>query len=228
MLGLAFAILISVGIPIMSFLYACKKRRLIPFLLGMVAFVVSQVMLRIPLLNFLGRNSTDYIFFSLSHPFLFAIFLGLTAGLFEETARFVAMRFFMKQLEWQSGFLFGTGHGGIEALIFVGIPVLKYAFTATFNPFGAPFFIGGVERFFAIILHIGLSIIVLQAVVQRKIVYVLVAILIHTVVNAGIVGILPLYISADDAVVVIEVVLAVVALSVFSYTIWIKRKGIFE
>jgi uncharacterized membrane protein YhfC len=227
LLGLAFAILISVGIPIMAFLYACKKRRLIPFLLGMVAFVVSQVMLRIPLLNFLDRNSTDYIFFSLSHPFLFAIFLGLTAGLFEETARFVAMRFFMKQREWQSGFLFGIGHGSIEALIFVGIPVLKYAFTATFNPFGAPFFIGGVERFFAIILHIGLSIIVLQAVVQRKIVYILVAILTHTVVNA-IVGILPLYISADDAVVVIEVVLAVVALAVFSYTIWIKRKGIFE
>lgn len=227
MLGLAFAILISVGIPIMAFLYACKKRRLIPFLLGMVAFVVSQVMLRIPLLNFLDRNSTDYIFFSLSHPFLFAIFLGLTAGLFEETARFVAMRFFMKQREWQSGFLFGIGHGSIEALIFVGIPVLKYAFTATLNPFGAPFFIGGVERFFAIILHIGLSIIVLQAVVQRKIVYILVAILTHTVVNA-IVGILPLYISEDDAVVVIEVVLAVVALAVFSYTIWIKRKGIFE
>ncbi|MBO1628618.1 YhfC family intramembrane metalloprotease [Bacillus sp. SY8(2021)] len=40
--------------------------------------------------------------------FLFAIVIDLSAGFFEEVTRFIAMRFFMKQRDWQSEFLFGA------------------------------------------------------------------------------------------------------------------------
>ncbi len=33
--------------------------------------------------------------------------LSLSAGIFEEVARFIAMRYFMKQRDWQSGFYLG-------------------------------------------------------------------------------------------------------------------------
>lgn len=227
MFGTIFAIIISVGLPIFAFLYAWKKKRYIPFLLGVLAFVVSQMLLRLPLLEFLQKNSTDFIFFSMTQPILFAILLGLTAGIFEETARFIAMRYTMKQRDWMSGFLFGTGHGGIEAVIFVGMPAFQYVFSPFAIALGDQFLIGGIERFFAIILHIGLSIIVLQAVVHKKVFYLLVAIIIHTFVNAS-VGILPLFIRGNESVIVLEIVIAVVALAVLLYTLWIKRKGVLQ
>ena len=225
--GTIFAIIVSVGLPILAFIYGLKKKMYIPFLLGVLAFVVSQMLLRLPLLEFLQKNSTDFIFFSMTQPVLFAILLGLSAGVFEETARFIAMRYIMKQRDWLSGFLFGTGHGGIEAVIFVGIPAFQYVFSPFAITFGDQFFIGGIERFFAIILHIGLSIIVLQAVVHKKIYYLLVAILIHTLVNASI-GIIPLFISGGQVVIVLEIVIAIVALAVLLYTLWIKRKGVLQ
>ena len=45
--------------------------------------------------------------FSVMQPVLFALLLSLSAGIFEEVARFIAMRYFMKQRDWQSGFYLG-------------------------------------------------------------------------------------------------------------------------
>src|SRR5690554_8088529 len=45
------------------------------------------------------------------------------------------------------------------------------------------FLAGGLERFFAIIIQIALSLIVLYAVVKRKFLFVIYAILLHTLVN---------------------------------------------
>src|SRR5699024_10642162 len=119
-----FSLFISIGLPLIAFFYAMKTKRYMPLLLGILAFIGSQVLIRIPLLEYMQVHSTTYLMISAMQPVLFSVVIGLSAGIFEELARFIMMHFFMKQRDWQSGFLFGVGHGGIEAILFVGISAL--------------------------------------------------------------------------------------------------------
>lgn len=225
MAGIIFAVVISIGLPVIALLYSFYKKRSIPFVLGVLAFVVSQVLIRIPILQYLGEHNTIYAMFSVTQPVLYAAVIGLSAGILEELARFIAMRFFMVQSDWQSGFYFGAGHGGIEAVLFVGSSAVA---TLLFNPtalaYSEAYVIGGLERFFAMLLHIGLSIIVLQGVVRKRFLYIVIAIMIHGIINMAI-GIFPLYVPENRVLIVSEVTIAIAALVVFIYSLWIKRKG---
>lgn len=225
--GVIFTVVISIGLPFIALLYAIYKKRYIPFGLGILAFVVSQVLLRIPLMEYIGQNSAAYSMFRITQPVLFSIMIGLSAGIFEELARFFAIRFLMKQRDWQSGFLFGAGHGGIEAVLFVGISAISLIFSPTIIASSELYFVGGIERLFAMLLHIGLSIIVLQGVVQKRFFYVILAILIHGMVNSFI-GIFPLFLPGNYALIAIEAALVIIALVVFIYSLRIKRKGVLQ
>ncbi|HHK5535410.1 TPA: YhfC family glutamic-type intramembrane protease [Bacillus mobilis] len=223
--GLIFTTMISFGLPLVALLYAFWKKRYIPYMLGVLAFVVSQILIRIPILNYVSGTSTNFQMFSVMQPVLFVLLLSLSAGIFEEIARFIAMRYFMKQRDWQSGFLFGAGHSGIEAVLIVGIPVISLLLSQTVIQNGGSYYFAGIERIFATVLHIGLSIIVLQAVVQKKFRYVVYAILIHGTANA-IASIIPLYVQGKSGIILSEVSIAICAVLVFSYSVISKRKGV--
>ncbi|CAM3877343.1 MULTISPECIES: YhfC family glutamic-type intramembrane protease [Bacillus] len=223
--GLIFTTMISFGLPLVALLYAFWKKRYIPYMLGVLAFVVSQILIRIPILNYVSGTSTNFQMFSVMQPVLFVLLLSLSAGIFEEIARFIAMRYFMKQRDWQSGFLFGAGHGGIEAVLIVGVPVISLLLSQTFIQNGDSYYFGGMERIVAMVLHIGLSIIVLQAVVQKKFRYVVYAILIHGTANA-IASIISLYVPGKSGIIMSEVSIAICAVLVFSYSFILKRKGV--
>lgn len=225
MVGIVFTLCISIGLPLIAFIYACIKKKYIPFLLGTLAFIVSQMLIRLPLIQYLQDNSPTYMMFSITKPLLFSIIIGLSAGVFEGLARYIFMRFFMRQRDWQSGFLFGAGHGGIEAILLVGIGAIMMLFLPNAMTSNGAFFIAGIERLFAMLLHIGLSIIVLQGVVQRKFIYILLAMLIHGLVD-NLVVVFPLYLSANYALIAIEVSLAIIALITFGYSLLLKRKGV--
>jgi len=222
MTGWIFTIIIAIVLPLSFVIYAILKKRWIPFFLGVLAFTVSQLLIRIPLLQYVEKNSIDFLFFSSVHPIQYAIVLGFSAALFEEGARYLAMRYLMKQRDWLSGFLFGAGHGGIEALIIVGIPMLSVFPLTVGNGMLA---LAGVERFFAMLLHIGLSIIVLRGIKQKRLSYLVIAIAIHTGIDSMI-GILPVFIPQEYVVVSIESILAFVAVSVISYGIYSKRREV--
>ncbi|WP_242239897.1 YhfC family glutamic-type intramembrane protease [Bacillus cereus group sp. BfR-BA-01309] len=223
--GLIFTTMISFGLPLVALLYAFWKKRYIPYMLGVLAIVVSQILIRIPILNYVNGTSTNFQMFSVMQPVLFVLLLSLSAGIFEEIARFIAMRYFMKQRDWQSGFLFGAGHGGIEAVLIVGIPVISLLLSQTVIQNGDSYYLAGIERIFAMVLHIGLSFIGLQAVVQKKFRYVVYAIFIHGTANA-IASIIPLYIQGKDGIILSEVSIAICAVLVFSYSFILKRKGV--
>lgn len=227
MSGVIFAIFISIGLPLTSLVYAIIAKRYIPFVLGMFAFIGAQVLIRLPLLEFLKIHSINYLMLSAMQPVLFSVFIGLSAGVFEELARFIMMRFFMRQRDWKSGLMFGIGHGGVEAILFIGISAFSMMFSPLANAYNADFFIGGIERFFALLLHIGLSIIVLQSVVQRKLIYVVLAMIIHGFVDT-LVGILPLIMSPKTALIAVEVSVSITALAIFSYSISIKRREVLQ
>ncbi|HRO24913.1 MAG TPA: YhfC family glutamic-type intramembrane protease, partial [Promineifilum sp.] len=91
------------------------------FFIGAVTFILSQV-LHIPFNWLVGQtgllpDSMD----TTANLLITAIFLGLSAGVFEETARYLAYRFWARDARsWSRGLMLGAGHGGIESIL-VGV-----------------------------------------------------------------------------------------------------------
>lgn len=141
-----------------------------------------------------------------------AAILVLTSGLFEETARWVVLRFWATRARrWPDGVAFGLGHGGIEAILLLGasaisgIALLATADTAletvrstapdqagaleaqiaTLQGFTVGLASLGVyERILAIILHVACSVIVLRGVRESRWQWWLLAVVLHCGFNA--------------------------------------------
>ncbi|CAA7602690.1 Putative membrane peptidase family (DUF2324) [Acididesulfobacillus acetoxydans] len=166
--------------------------------LGAAAFTVAQPLLRLPLLKWLGYKAW-FVLFSQSNTLLFLALLGLSAGIFEELSRFIALRFFLKKrLTWANGVVFGLGHGGAEALLLVGLNYvgLLYNFMSgrPINFLGQTppylFLVAGLERVMAISAHIGMTMLVLYAVKTKKLRYLFYAILFHALIDSPVVVLL--------------------------------------
>jgi len=208
-------IVICFGLPIGCILYLliAKKRAIIPVLVGAAVFVVFQLIIRIPLLQYVLPSMPWYADM-LHRPWLIGIFLGLTAGLFEEGGRYLGYRTLLKnRSRWIDGFAFGVGHGGIEAITLVGLTnISNLALALSINsgqfdqlaaqlpadvanqivsqltalqPLDA--YLAGIERIFAFIIQIALSLLVLISVRERKLWIAGLAVLAHTLVDAPVV-----------------------------------------
>lgn len=195
----------------LAFYYYKKQGISIPaVLVGSLMFFIFQVIIRIPLLSILSTQKW-YSEFS-KNILLFSLFLGLTAGLFETAGRFLGLRFMLrKQLEWKNGVAYGIGHGGFEAMVLLGTTCINNltfsflintkAFESTLGTVLPPetlsalkstlidtppymFLMGGLERVFTMAIQIALSLVVLYAIMNKKYIYLLYAVLLHTLADA--------------------------------------------
>lgn len=239
-------LIICFGIPMGYLIYAIRKKSGVKaFLIGALVFFVSQILLRLPLLQIVLPNMDWYLYLSSFHPIIYSLFLGLTAGIFEEVGRFIGIKLALKKdRSWSDGIAFGMGHGGIEAMLLTGTANIQNLIwlislnNGTFNSarFGMDaakarelfnslssivILAGGLERLFAITVHIGLTLVVLYGINNNKGLYLLLAILIHGVIDSTI-GIAS---AAGLGTGLIEGVLGIYALSLLIYTI--KSKKIF-
>ena len=142
--------------------------------------------------------------------FIISIALGLSAGIFEELARYGTYRWWRKDARsWGKGVLLGAGHGGIEAII-LGVLVL-YTFIQQIAFLGVdlstiipeehitiarqqiniywtlPWYLslfGALERIFTIPFHIAVSVIVLQIFTRGQLRWLWLAIGWHALVDA--------------------------------------------
>lgn len=240
-IGLGFSFLVSVGIPIGALLYfiKIKNKTIKPFFIGMFIFFVSQMLIRVPILTYVLPTEKWFLQIT-QNPYLYGLFLGLTAGLFEEGGRYLAFKYMLKKNNrWIDSVSYGFGHGGIEAMLLVGtsmfstlvycilinkgaqVPELIYKQCTSLSPLLA--YGGGFERIFAMIIHIALSIIVFYSVQKRKIIYLGVAILIHTIVNAPLV-ILPAVFNIGVVGVEVYIMICAIILGIFI----IKSKKLFN
>jgi uncharacterized membrane protein YhfC len=89
------------------------------WLIGAATFILSQVT-HIPFLWAAGKVLNQSVLASwnpTAQLIIRAIFLGISAGIFEEGARYLVMRWWAKDTRsWRKGVLFGAGHGGAEAI----------------------------------------------------------------------------------------------------------------
>lgn len=183
------------------------------FLVGAVTFIASQIG-HIPFNAFflpgiftrlgLSMQQTGYRLVGA------ALVVGLSAGVFEEGARYLVYRFWLRnERSWREALMFGLGHGGAEAIIFGGLAIyaliqaiaLRSADLASFvaadqvaqtasqlEAFWAlPWYgalLGAVERSFALAIQISLAVLMLQAFTRRQIRWGIAALLWHTLVDA--------------------------------------------
>jgi len=93
---------------------------------GALAFVCSQLV-RVPLLLAISVLTRPYFTGTDANVLFWINFvvLSLTSGLFEETARYIVLRWLAKDARrWDDGVMFGAGHGGIEAILIIGGSVI--------------------------------------------------------------------------------------------------------
>ncbi len=95
--------------------------------IGAALFIVAQVF-HIPFNLLIDRLIRNGVLPTVPEQYqlLFsAVFLGLSAALFEEITRYAGLRWWVKDARsWSKGLLFGSGWGGMEAIIFFAIPLL--------------------------------------------------------------------------------------------------------
>ena len=210
--------LLGIAVPVCLAVYLVRKHRarLTTILIGagtfvLFALVLESIMHQLVLKGPHGASILD-------NTLLYAIYGGLAAGIFEETGRFLSMKFLMKREPSRPlpGVAYGIGHGGAEMLIIFGITMISnLAVSVLINSgqtdailakvpaeassqlqsqldqlqtLGAgTLLIGLWERFSALILHLGLSLMVWVAVRKGgKWIWLFpAAIALHAIVDAG-------------------------------------------
>lgn len=194
-----------------------RKKNLYPiawFVLGVLSFLLSQPLIRIPILNGL-QMTTGFSIFQISHPFLFMLALSFSAGVFEEGFRFIFRKYLVRprQPSYLQPIIFGLGHGLMEALIIL-VPSLGLVIS------GETMTLALVERLIAIVVHISLSVLVWNGFIKdRKYLYLGLAILAHGLVNTVALTSLSLGLNLW----LVEGILAVFAILGVIYVIYSKR-----
>jgi uncharacterized membrane protein YhfC len=205
---------LMVAMPIGLAIYLLRKWKLGARIwwIGAATFVLSQVghipfnLVTGKLINQPGMAAWDP-FWELTFR---AVFLGLSAGLFEEGARFLVLRWWAKSARsWRNGVLFGVGHGGAEAIIFGSLVLFGFFQMAAFRNadlsrivpasqlelaqsqvtayWSATWYsslTGALERLFTIPCQIAMAVLVMQVFTRRHIRWLFLAIGYHALIDA--------------------------------------------
>ncbi len=205
--------LLMIVMPIVLgwFIHRQRQARWGLFFMGMAGFVLSQIF-HIPF-NWLITNQLKLLPTDTSVVFnllVVSLFLGLSAGVFEEVTRYLIYRFWAKDARtWGRGLMIGSGWGGVESMI-LGVIVLINAIALTAMSQGLwrelipveqqslldqqiqamvtmPWYdamLGSLERVFAMCLHLSLSLMVMQVFTRGKLWWLWLAIGWHALVDA--------------------------------------------
>lgn len=115
---------VSLFLPVVLLIvFAAKHKKqgiVTAWLLGAAGFFVPQILIRIPILTFLQSQSW-FLSFAQNHLFDYTFVLAFTAGLFELAGRYAVARIMEKNLTFKRSLAAGLGHGGIEAMLLIGM-----------------------------------------------------------------------------------------------------------
>ena len=188
---------IEILLPIILAIIIWKKFKVswTIFFLGMIFFLIS--LSRIPLNNYLGSllqsNFSGELFY-----ILFGVMAGITAGIFEEGLRIIAIGAVIKQRDYFKGIMYGIGHGGGgEAMFYIGFTTLANYIIYKFFPNIFPINIipqmdsmvwylplmGALERVLAIAIQIAFSVLVMHAFIYRKYYIIPLVIIFHAAID---------------------------------------------
>lgn len=141
--------LVSIFLPIVLLIMWKKKRKvkIAPFFIGALIFIIFALVLENICHSFFIIRDSALSRFVNGNTWVYVLYGALAAGLFEETGRFVAFKFFMKNNDdKESAVTYGIGHGGIESILVVGFSMLSSIFLiSTLNS------MGGIDNYVALV-----------------------------------------------------------------------------
>jgi uncharacterized membrane protein YhfC len=240
--------IISFLIPVVAYIILQRKYHISfkPIFVGVIVFLVFSQILEGSINAYVLKinKTTSEI---TKHPYWFALYGALAAGIFEEIGRFVGFTWFLKKYqERKDGLAYGLGHGGIEALLIgVMMSIQNIIFASLINAGKFEVSLGakvpaeamaqiktglmnthisdalllGLERTAAFFIQLALSLLVLYAVRTKKFQYVLLAIFLHAFIDY----IAVLHKAAGLSIIIVE--LFIVLAAVCSFLFIRKSKG---
>ena len=210
--GMVFSLVVSFALPIGLFVYAKKKlgAKAAPFYIGCGVFFVMVLMLEAAIHRIVFQLAGEALTGSV---ILYAVYGGLMAALFEETGRYIAMRFLVKPMDFPNAFMYGAGHGGVEAMLLCGVASINNIASAVMINSGtmsAQLATLDAEKAADTaaalsVLHLSLSILVFQSIRKKAPMELVRAYLFHFVIDS-----LSVLLSAVASVWVVELVTALV------------------
>ena len=188
-------------------------RYLYLFVLGLLSFLVSQILIRVPLLGILTKNPR-FIIFQINNALLVGCLIAVSAGVFEEVFRFLFRRFLVREgVKISEPIIFGLGHSLME-IIYIFVPVILSSGWSVISPLGI------IERIIATLIHIELSIIIWNGfLVNKKYLYLLLAVLLHSICDM----LIPIAMSAGVNSYALEMIFFVVTVIIGVITLKINR-----
>ncbi len=192
--------LVTIIFPIIVGVYLHRKFNLNWrfFMIGALVFVIFALVIE-GFINSTLINRTELGNLLKENILLMALYGGFMAALFEEAGRYIGFKYFMKKDNDPSmSLMVGAGHGGIEAILIVGLGLISNVFIAslinsnseilsflessdpqnyslimesfeTLSEMSPPLFLlAGLERVTVIFFHISLSVFVFKAAKNRK------------------------------------------------------------
>ncbi len=124
-------IIFAFGLPIGLgfFLWKKFKASWMSLLAGVIVFPAFAMVLESLFKNVLAATPLGTV----TNFWVIALVSGLCAGLFEETGRFLAMKFCLKKYYKNpyNAVMYGVGHGGIEVILIFGVAMFNNLIYAT-------------------------------------------------------------------------------------------------
>ena len=253
MIAIIFTLILSFVFPIVLFVFLRKGHKGVTgaFFAGALGFFVTQIVIRIPILQMISFNNS-IVHFAKEQFIIYGFILAFTAGLFETVGRLFVFKLILKnKTSYRIGLAAGAGHGCIETIYLTGLTYINnliYSIMinkgtlvetltnahlsqekiselvdALTNTKISVFYLVGFERIFTIAVHIAMSLLLLWYIKKGKTLkgFVLVLFL-HTLLDFTVVMLGKWKLD----MVLIELIIFIVA--VFSFVFIIKLKKYFN
>ena len=213
MAGMAVSMLVSLAATVAAFLFGRKKlgASISSFFVGVGTFTLFAMVLESLMHNLIYVTPVGQKIWS--NTWLYALYGGAAAAIFEETGRIFAARTFLRRRsDTPNAFMYGAGHGGVEAL-YIGVitQISNLSLASMINAGKAgellstlpgaqydaaveqlralcgessTFFLAGYERLLALVLHICLSLLLFRGLREHRGGLVLLCYVLHFALDA--------------------------------------------
>ena len=212
--GMGVSALVSLAAAVAAFVYGRKRlgARVSSFFVGIGTFTLFAMVLESLMHNLIYPTALGQKIWG--NTLLYALYGGAAAALFEETGRiFAAKTFLRKRNDVPNAFMYGAGHGGVEALyvgVITQISNISLSFMINAGKAGdllstlsgaqydaavqqlrtlcqaesSALFLAGLERVLAIALHISLSLILFRGLREKRTGLVVLSYVLHFALDA--------------------------------------------
>lgn len=126
---MCITLFISLVLPILLLIIYAGKHKgegvVKAWLLGAAGFYITQLVIRTTILSVLSMTEW-FMQFVENYYFIYVLLLGVTAALFEVVGRYACAKILSKnELTFTKAVSSGLGHGGIEAMVLLGITYIN-------------------------------------------------------------------------------------------------------